>query len=217
MTKQMTKQTDEVEILTGTADLRALLESGAGYRMAFESVQDYAIFAMDPEGKVASWNPGAEHLLGYGQEEIFGRDAAIFFTPEERERGVPQQELRTAAEKGRAIDDRWHVRKDGSYFFANGITTGLRDAAGTSTGSSRSCATAPTASARRGAAEPGRGAGAGGPGEGRVPGDAGARAAQPAGADPQRPATCSRAQPAADAPALDAGASWTARSRTWRG
>ena len=126
----MTKQTDEVEISTGTADLRALLESGAGYRMAVESVQDYAIFAMDPEGRVASWNPGAEHLLGYGQEEIFGRDVTIFFTPEDRQRGVPQQELRTAAEKGRASDDRWHVRKDGTSFFASGITTGLRDGQG---------------------------------------------------------------------------------------
>jgi PAS domain S-box-containing protein len=127
----MTKQTDEVEILTGTADLRALLESGAGYRMAVESVHDYAIFALDPEGKVASWNPGAEHLLGYDPEEIFGHDATIFFTPEDRERGVPAQELKTAAEKGRASDDRWHVRKDGTYFFASGITTALRDAQGT--------------------------------------------------------------------------------------
>ena len=126
----MTKQTDEVEILTGTADLRALLESGVGYRMAVESVHDYAIFAMDPEGRVASWNPGAEHLLGYDQEEIFGREAAIFFTPEDRERGVPPQELKTAAEKGRASDDRWHVRKDGTTFFASGITTGLRDPQG---------------------------------------------------------------------------------------
>src|SRR4029078_11014905 len=105
-------------------------ESGVGYRMAFESVHDYAIFALDPEGKVASWNPGAEHLLGYGKEEVFGRDATIFFTPEDRERGVPQQELKTATEKGRAIDDRWHVREDGTSFFASGITTGLRDAQG---------------------------------------------------------------------------------------
>lgn len=127
----MTKQTDVVGILAGTADLRTLLESGAGYRMAVESIHDYAIFAMDPEGRVASWNPGAEHLLGYGEEEIFGRDATVFFTPEEAERGVPQQELKTAAEKGRASDDRWHVRKDGSYFFASGITTSLRDAKGT--------------------------------------------------------------------------------------
>ncbi len=127
----MTKQTDEVEVLTGMADLRALLESGAGYRMAVESVQDYAIFALDLEGKVASWNPGAEHLLGYAKEEIFGREFFILFTPEDRQRGVPQQELKTAAEKGRASDDRWHMRKDGTYFFASGITTALRDAQGT--------------------------------------------------------------------------------------
>jgi PAS domain S-box-containing protein len=127
----MTKQTEEVEILTATTDLRELLESGEGYRMAVESVQDYAIFALDPEGRVASWNPGAEHLLGYGQEEILERHAAIFFTPEERESGAPQRELKTAAEKGRAADDRWHVRKDGSYFFASGITTSIRDSGGT--------------------------------------------------------------------------------------
>jgi PAS domain S-box-containing protein len=126
----MTKPIQEVEIPGGAADLRSLLASGEAYRMAVESVQDYAIFTMDPEGRVASWNPGAERLLGYGKEEILGREAAVFFTPEEVQGGVPQQELKTAVETGRASDDRWHVRKDGTYFFASGITTGLRDAKG---------------------------------------------------------------------------------------
>jgi PAS domain S-box-containing protein len=123
----MTKPAEEVEIGIGPAGLRGLLESGMGYRMAVESVQDYAIFAIDPEGRVASWNPGAERLLGYREEEILGRECAVFFTPEDAQLGAPETELKTAAETGRASDDRWHVRQDGTYFFASGITTGLRD------------------------------------------------------------------------------------------
>lgn len=114
-----------------TADLRHLLESGEAYRLAVASIEDYAIFTIDPEGRVASWNPGAEHLLGYAGEEILGHAAAVFFTPEEVQKGVPEAELKTAAETGRASDDRWHVRKDNTYFFASGITTSLRDAQGT--------------------------------------------------------------------------------------
>jgi PAS domain S-box-containing protein len=111
-------------------DLRSLLESGQGYRLMVDAVQDYAIFTLDPEGRVASWNPGSERLLGYRAEEILGREGACFFTPEEAERGVPEAELRRAVETGRAGDDRWHVRQDGSYFFASGITSALRDAQG---------------------------------------------------------------------------------------
>jgi PAS domain S-box-containing protein len=125
----MTKPVEQAE-MPGTADLQTLLETGEGYRLMVESVEDYAIFTMDPEGRVASWNPGAERLLGYRTDEILGRASACFFTPEEAEKGVPEQEMRTAVETGRAIDDRWHVRKDGSYFFANGITSPLRDRSG---------------------------------------------------------------------------------------
>jgi PAS domain S-box-containing protein len=114
----------------GSPDLQALLETGEGYRLLVESVQDYAIFAMDPEGRVASWNTGAERLLGYRPEEILGRSAACFFTPQEARAGLPEQELKTAIETGRASDDRWHVRKNGTYFFASGITTILRDGKG---------------------------------------------------------------------------------------
>src|SRR3712207_6555625 len=102
-----------------------LLDSGAGYRLLVDSVRDYAIFLMDPSGRVASWNPGAARLLGYREEEILGHDCARIFTPEEAEQGVPEQELKTALEQGRAADDRWHVRKDGTYFFASGITLPL--------------------------------------------------------------------------------------------
>jgi PAS domain S-box-containing protein len=126
----MTKPSEVGEITGAALDLRALLEAGEGYRLIVDAVEDYAIFTMDPEGKVASWNPGARRLLGYEAEEILGRDGACFFTPDEVEKGVPGQELRKAAESGRAADDRWHVRQNGSYFFASGITSSLRDPQG---------------------------------------------------------------------------------------
>ncbi|HEX9942621.1 MAG TPA: ATP-binding protein [Thermoanaerobaculia bacterium] len=119
-----------LSIVDGAPDLQALLESGEGYRLLVEAVRDYAIFAIDPEGRVASWNTGAEHLLRYKAEEILGRPAAVFFMPEEASAGVPELELKTALATGRASDDRWHVRKDGTYFFASGITTTLRDEQG---------------------------------------------------------------------------------------
>ncbi|HEY4595730.1 MAG TPA: ATP-binding protein, partial [Thermoanaerobaculia bacterium] len=126
----MTKPSDVVETSGAAQDLRALLEAGEGFRLIVGAVEDYAIFTMDPEGRVASWNPGAERLLGYEAEEILGRDGACFFIPEDVQKGADEAELRKAAETGRASDDRWHLRKNGSYFFASGITTSLRDAQG---------------------------------------------------------------------------------------
>ena len=95
-----------------------------------ESVKDYAIFATDSEGRVVSWNTGAEAIFGYREAEIIGQDASIIFTPEDIESGAHEQELRTAEREGRAEDERWHVRKDGSRFWASGIVTPLRDASG---------------------------------------------------------------------------------------
>jgi PAS domain S-box-containing protein len=126
----MTKPSDVGETSGAAQDLRALLEAGEGYRLLVDAVEDYAIFTMDPEGKVASWNPGAARLLGYETAEILGRDGACFFIPEDVQKGAPEAELRKAAETGRAADDRWHLRKNGSYFFASGITSSLRDAQG---------------------------------------------------------------------------------------
>jgi PAS domain S-box-containing protein len=113
-----------------TSSLEELLGSGEAYRLLVGAVRDYALILIDPEGRVASWNPGAERLLGYRKEEILGHDAARFFTPDDVEKGAHEQELKTAAEQGRAADDRWHVRKDGTYFFGSGITTPVRDATG---------------------------------------------------------------------------------------
>lgn len=100
------------------------------YRKAIEDIRDYAIFMMDAGGAVINWNLGAQHTLGYTEEEIVGKHGAKFFTTEDRQKGVPEQELATAAARGRAEDERWHVRKDGSRFWASGIVTPVRDPEG---------------------------------------------------------------------------------------
>jgi PAS domain S-box-containing protein len=96
-------------------------------RLVFESARDYAIFSIDPEGRVTSWNAGAERLLGYTAGEIIGQSATAIFTPEDRAAGVAQEECRRALATGRAEDDRWQQRKDGSRFFASGLTMPLAD------------------------------------------------------------------------------------------
>src|SRR5688572_6691777 len=104
---------------------------GELFRLLVDNVRDYAIFVVDPQGRVQTWNPGAERLLGYRDDEIIGRSADIFFTPEDLQAGVPQLEMRQALEAGRGDDDRWHVRKDGSRFWSGGVMTPLRDGGGT--------------------------------------------------------------------------------------
>jgi PAS domain S-box-containing protein len=95
-----------------------------------ETVRDYAIFLVDLTGCIASWNVGAERILGYQESEVVGLPLAIFFTPEDRDQGVPALELETAKSHGRASDDRWHVRKDGSQFWCGGMLTAVRDERG---------------------------------------------------------------------------------------
>ena len=79
---------------------------------------------------MVTWNAGAEQIFGYAEAEILGRDIGIIFTPEDRERGVPEQEMRAALETGRAEDMRWHVRKGGSRLWADGYLMPLKDGAG---------------------------------------------------------------------------------------
>ena len=97
------------------------------YRRAIEDIRDYAIFMMDTAGRVTNWNSGAEHILGYSEEEIIGREASKFFTAEDRSKNIPSKELNTAATTGRSEDERWHVRSNGSRFWASGIVTAVRD------------------------------------------------------------------------------------------
>jgi PAS domain S-box-containing protein len=115
----------------GRADLDARLrQAEERFRLFMENVKEYAIFMLDSSGRVVDWNLGAEHVLGYGPE-ILGQPFAIFFPPDDRRNGVPERELQKAAETGQSSDDRWHVRKNGSYFWAFGITTAMRDDRGT--------------------------------------------------------------------------------------
>jgi PAS domain S-box-containing protein len=96
-------------------------------RAVVESSTDFAVFAMDLNGAIISWNLGAERLVGYAEAEILGSDGRIIFTPEDRAAGVPEREQQTALGAGRAEDERWHVRKDGSRFWGSGLLMPLRD------------------------------------------------------------------------------------------
>jgi len=94
------------------------------------SATDYAIIGMDIDGLVTSWNEGAENVLGWPEAEMLGRPASVFFTPEDRRAGVPQSEMTAALEKGRGSDERWHLRRDGGRFWANGEMMPLKDETG---------------------------------------------------------------------------------------
>jgi PAS domain S-box-containing protein len=99
-------------------------------RLLIQATTDYAIFMLDPEGRVATWNAGAERIKGYRAEEIIGQHFSHFYPPEAIDRGWPAEELRKAAAEGRFEDEGWRVRKDGSRFWANVVLTALRDPAG---------------------------------------------------------------------------------------
>jgi PAS domain S-box-containing protein len=104
--------------------------SEARFRMLLENVQDYAIFLLDANNRVVRWSAGAEKILGYHEAEILGQSGSIIFTPEDLQQGADKEELNTASSKGQAEDERWHIRKDGSRFWASGIMTPLRDSSG---------------------------------------------------------------------------------------
>jgi PAS domain S-box-containing protein len=107
-----------------------LRQSEERFRLFVEAVRDYAIFMLDPEGNVASWNTGAQRIKGYKSEEIIGKHFSCFYPPEDVQHRKPQWGLQVAAQEGRFEDEGWRVRKDGSRFWANVIITAVRDAAG---------------------------------------------------------------------------------------
>jgi len=97
------------------------------FRHFVEAVQDYAIFMLDSQGNISSWNKGAERIKGYKASEIMGKNFAVFYPEEDVRSGKPPMELEVAAREGRFEDEGWRVRKDGSRFWANVIITALRD------------------------------------------------------------------------------------------
>ena len=108
----------------------ALRQSEERFQLLVESVQDYAIFMLDVEGRVSSWNVGARRIKGYKASEIIGEHCACFYPQEDRESGKPQHDLEAARLAGRFEDEAWRIRKDGSRFWANVIITALHDEAG---------------------------------------------------------------------------------------
>ncbi|MDQ3743768.1 MAG: EAL domain-containing protein [Acidobacteriota bacterium] len=107
-----------------------LRESEERFRLLVEGVNDYAIIMLDPSGRVASWNAGAERIKGYSAEEIVGEHYSRFFPEEDVRKGEPERELQLAAAEGRHEAEGWRVRKDGTRFWANVVMTALRDEAG---------------------------------------------------------------------------------------
>jgi len=106
-------------------------------RLLVEGAKDYAIFRLDPEGYVASWNPGAERIKGYKADEIIGQHFSRFYPQEAIDRGWPTHELKVARAEGRFEDEGWRLRKDGTQFWANVVITALHDAAGNFVGFSK--------------------------------------------------------------------------------
>jgi PAS domain S-box-containing protein len=102
-------------------------ESERAQRLLIDSVQDYAIFRLDADGIISSWNAGAQRIKGYSASEVIGKHFSIFYTPEARARNWPQEELKRVAALGRYEDEGWRVRKDGSRMWANVVITAIYD------------------------------------------------------------------------------------------
>ena len=101
-----------------------------GFDVLIDSVLDYAFITFDLDSRITSWNAGATRILGYSEAEILSQPGALFFTLEDRRNGEVERELASALQEGRAEDERWHLRKDGSVFWGSGVTTLLRDGSG---------------------------------------------------------------------------------------
>ena len=102
----------------------------AQFRVFVDSVRDYALIMLDPNGYIVSWNSGAAAIKGYTSDEIIGRHFTRFYPQEALDRGLPERELVMARENGRFEDEGWRIRKDGTRFWANVVITALRDSTG---------------------------------------------------------------------------------------
>jgi PAS domain S-box-containing protein len=108
----------------------ALSDSERHFQLLVQAVKDYAIFMLDPQGRITTWNSGAERIKGYRAEEIIGEHFSRFYTEEDQRGGVPMRSLLQAATEGRHEAEGWRVRKDGSRFQASVVIDPIRDDAG---------------------------------------------------------------------------------------
>ena len=106
------------------------VQEGERFRLLVDSIKDYAILLLDPEGRVTTWNAGAARMKGYEADEIVGQHFSRFYPDEDAAEGKPQRELDSAIERGQVVDEGWRVRKDGSRFWANVVITALLDEGG---------------------------------------------------------------------------------------
>jgi PAS domain S-box-containing protein len=128
--------------MAGSKHLRETAESGlhsyeTQFRLMVEEVTDYAIFMLDPQGQVVSWNKGARRIKGYEAGEIVGRHFSCFYTAADQQRGVPMRALKVAAATGHFRNSGWRVRKDGSMFLADVVVTAVKDESGSLIGFSK--------------------------------------------------------------------------------
>jgi PAS domain S-box-containing protein len=108
----------------------ALRDGERHFQLLVQAVKDYAIFMLDPQGRITTWNSGAERIKGYRGEEIIGEHFSRFYTEEDQRKGMPMHSLRQAAVEGRFEAEGWRVRKDGSRFRASVVIDPIRDDAG---------------------------------------------------------------------------------------
>jgi PAS domain S-box-containing protein len=120
-------QTPQKEVEDGLRALNAQLDR---YRVIVENITDHVIFTLDAEGRIDSWSPGAQKVLGYTAEEALGREYSLIFTPEDIDAGAPRSELEETARNGHCGTESWRVRKGGERFWSTGETTATRDGLG---------------------------------------------------------------------------------------
>lgn len=120
-------QTFTIDVTDRKRAEEAVKKSEKQLQTVLESTEDHAIIIYDLKGRITRFNSGTETTFGYSEQEITGQDGAILFTPEERSKKIPKKEMNTALEKGRAENERWYLRKNGTRFYASGVLQLLRN------------------------------------------------------------------------------------------